>query len=499
MWGNVLTRRDQVQAYRFAQARVQSALLAGDPDLPDSPLRRAGIATLSGVMVAVLVVAGFGIYGLIRPAGKKGWDASGVLVVERDTGTRFVYDPHDEALHPVLNYTSARLILDSADITVKEFARASLSGVHRGAARGIAGLPDGLPAAAGLVRDPWAVCSGPVGGDRAGGGSVGGAPVTRISVGTALAGTPLGTGRAFLVRTPGGKTFLVWHDTRLEIPAGDTALPALGLDAGTPFPVSAAWVNSVAPGPDLTAPVPLDIGTDTGYSVGDRRMYLGQLLKVPLEGGVGTRYYEALKDGLAPVSDVVALLLLGDPTMKAAYGNQAPEAFAARPAEVASAPHSSRGLVVDGLPATVPHLVQPPSAGGGQPALAVPCAAYADDAGSSASTAVQLAPALPSSAAVGADGAQRLVRILLPAGSASLVRLVVHGGQESASVFLVTEAGAKFPIPSGGAQRALGYGDVTPVPLPKGIVDLIPTGPALDRARANTDVPLGGGGPTSDG
>ena len=45
----------------------------------------------------------------------------------------------------------------------------------------------------------------------------------------------------------------------------------------------------------------------------------------------------------------------------------------------------------------------------------------------------------------------------------------------------------------------LGYGGVTPVALPKGIVDLIPTGPALDQSRANVDISVSGAATTSGG
>jgi hypothetical protein len=38
----------------------------------------------------------------------------------------------------------------------------------------------------------------------------------------------------------------------------------------------------------------------------------------------------------------------------------------------------------------------------------------------------------------------------------------------------------------------LGYGSVTPHLVPKRILDLIPTGPALDRQLANSEVPVPG-------
>src|SRR5262249_60998194 len=99
---------------------------AGEPDAGEAPTRRIGAAMCSGVMVAILVAAGFGIFGLLRPGGKEGWKAPGTLVVEKETGTRYVYIPTDGALHPVLNYASARLILNTPDITVKDFSRRSL-------------------------------------------------------------------------------------------------------------------------------------------------------------------------------------------------------------------------------------------------------------------------------------------------------------------------------------------------------------------------------------
>lgn len=76
------TRRDQVQAHRFAKARMQSALLAGDLDRAEPPLRRSGIAAFAAEMVAVMVAAGFGLYGLMKRGGKAGWRDFGVIVLQ---------------------------------------------------------------------------------------------------------------------------------------------------------------------------------------------------------------------------------------------------------------------------------------------------------------------------------------------------------------------------------------------------------------------------------
>lgn len=471
-----------MQAYRFAQARVQSALLTGEPDRPESPLRRSGVATFAGVMVAVLVVAGFGVYGLLRSANKGGWDKPGVLVVERETGTRYVYDGRDRALHPVLNYTSARLMLNSGDVAVKEYSRASLAGVRRGAPRGLAGLPDALPPAGGLVRSPWVVCSATV--------EAGAPPSISVSVAAQPAGQHLTGERGLLVRSEDDKTYVLWNDTRLLVSDPRIGLSALGLDGREPLAVSSTWLNAVAAGPDLKPPLPLNIGSKVPYKVGGQEVFLGQVFKVAMEGGVGASYYVVLKDGLAKITNVIALLLLGDPTMKYAYGMQSPHAYSAQPADVNAAPKASAQVAVEGFPRDVPQLVEAPVDAQGQPVPPVICAAYTDLSGNSLSSAVYLAASVPGADRAVAPTPGQPVRVLMPPGTACLARLLPHAGQVSDAVFLVTDLGARHAVPPGEVQQALGYSNVTPVPVPKGILELVPLGPTLDPTRVNLDLPV---------
>jgi hypothetical protein len=63
MW----TARDQVQAYEFLRRRHVSAFVTGDANHPVSPSRRLVLGYLVGATVMVLVVAGFAIYGVLRP------------------------------------------------------------------------------------------------------------------------------------------------------------------------------------------------------------------------------------------------------------------------------------------------------------------------------------------------------------------------------------------------------------------------------------------------
>jgi len=465
-----------VQAYRFAQARLRAALLTAEPDLAGVPLRRSAIALFAGVMVAVLVVCGVGIFGVLRPGNKKGWDAQGVLVQERETGSRFVYDARDAALHPVLNYTSARLILDTKDVTLQQFARSSLKDVRRGAPRGLAGLPDALAPVDGLVRGPWVVCS------FAGGSTA--PPSLRISIGTQPAGHRVTGAKALLLRSESGQDYLVWNDTRLLIPDPAVVLPALQLDGAAPLPVSSTWLNTVVPGPDLKPPLPLNLGTAVPYKVGQQTVFLGQVFKVAVEGGLEASYYVVLKDGLSKISNVVALLLLGDPAMKYAYGNQSPHAYTAASADVNATPKSTERVGVDGLPKDVPQVEDPPVDSHGQPVPPQVCAAYTDTTGSTVSSAVYLS----GSTAAAAGAPSPAVQVHLAPGTACLARLLPHSGQPSDAVFLITDLGARYAIPAPHVQEVLGYGGVTPVPVPNGILDLVPSGPVLDQSVADVDL-----------
>ena len=140
------TRRDLYQAHRLMMQRLGMALLQGEPDVPESPMRRHNVAMFCGILVAVLVVAIFGIWGLLKPGGATALTAPGTLIVEEQTGATFVYSETESKLIPVANYTSARLLLDSPTVTVRTVSSASLAGFTRGTLVGIPGAPDSLPA-----------------------------------------------------------------------------------------------------------------------------------------------------------------------------------------------------------------------------------------------------------------------------------------------------------------------------------------------------------------
>jgi type VII secretion protein EccB len=478
----VQTRRDQLQAYRFVTTRVQSALLHGEPDAPETPMRRIGVAMVSGIMVAVLVAVAFGLYGLLRPGGKEGWRQPGTLVVEKETGTRFVYIPDDGALHPVLNYASARLILNTAAISVKYFSRKSLAGAPRGLPRGIPGLPDSLPDSKGLVSGPWTVCSRPA-------ADVTKPPGMTVSVRYAVAGQHVDNAHALLVKTR-TNAYLIWNDHQLKI-TSDTAIDALHYDESMALQVADTWVNAIPAGPELRA-VHLAAAGTPAPDVAGQRALIGQVFRVPGAGNAKPTYWVALQDGLASTTETDALLLLADADNSKAYGGNNGNFTDISSADLVGATRSSRQVITAGFPPSLPSQLSPQAA-----ESQVACAAYSGTDGTSTDVTVSLAREVPGARpqtrlTVGLDAGQTADQVLLPPGTAAVVRSLPRGNQPSDGYYVVTDAGGLYPVPNADVLGVLGFGGVNATPVPSGILELIPRGPALDPATANTESPVQG-------
>lgn len=60
------TQRDHVHAYAFQAGRLSAALLTGEASYLEAPARRAKTGLVLGLVVALLIGAGFFLYGLIR-------------------------------------------------------------------------------------------------------------------------------------------------------------------------------------------------------------------------------------------------------------------------------------------------------------------------------------------------------------------------------------------------------------------------------------------------
>lgn len=465
------TKRDLYQAHRLMMQRVGLALLQGEPDVAESPMRRLSVAGFGSVMVAVLIAAVFGVLGFLSPGGAKGLDQGGTVIIERETGTKYVYDTNGKRMLPVLNYASARLALDSGSDTQRVVSRKSLAKFRRGPMIGIPGAPDSLPDPNHLVKKPWSVCV------RNGTTIAGGTrPVTSLIAGTNVGGAGLGDDQAVVVEA-GGQSYVIWKDQRLHM-----TLPpnqASSITGVQPTAVSQAWLNPITQGTDFTAP-PVGNRGDPVPGVGGGAS-VGQVFKASPGGGT----YVLLTDGFAQISETQGALLLAEPQTKSlAYHGQPAVTKQIDLGTVTSKPSSQR-LLDAGLPPTLPKFVP----WDGSTPL---CAVYSDTDKGSTSASMALGGTVPQMTAPTNPQGTTVDQVVLPPGGAALVGLLPGQGQLGAinSWYVVNDAGVCFPLSSKDTAEKLGYKTAEAAPIPKGVLQLMPTGPTLDPAAARKPAPV---------
>ncbi|MDQ7909376.1 type VII secretion protein EccB [Phytohabitans sp. ZYX-F-186] len=465
------SRRDQVHAYFYLVGRLNSAVMQGRPDPYEPPNRRPLLGFVIGVLLAVVVAGGFGIYGIFRPGGDSSWRQPGVVILVKETGARYVL--LEEQLRPVLNYASARLVLGSGGTArLVTVSRNSLRGVPVGAPIGIPDAPDTLPLAGKLETGAWTVCAQPP--------APSGQPATTLLIGDGPALSTVAEGEGFLVATPDRQAQLVWQGRRYRL--APRAAVALGYAGVEPVPVTAAWLNPIPAGRDLAFPTVNGRG-QAGPRVGDRTSVVGQVYEARDPARGTSDLYLARADGFVRLSRTTAALVLADPAVGAAYPGAPVAPVPIRPDELAAAPVTESTELVEGYPP------EPPRTAGGPGTL--PCVRYRPGGDTVAVTLARVPAAaaakavpVPRSAAAGGTAD----RILIPAGTGVLARNPYAPG---GGLFLVTEYGVKYPLPDAGAQ-ALGYSGTAPVEVPVELLDLLPTGAVLDPAAALASKTWGG-------
>ncbi|MCM0676770.1 type VII secretion protein EccB [Micromonospora phytophila] len=476
------TRRDQVQAYRFVTRRIVSALLSGDPETSNLPMRRLGMAVFGSVIAAAVVLGGAGAYGQLT--GNAAPLEPNTLVIERETGATYVFV--DGRLHPTLNYASARLILAEADPQVRTMSQESIRDRPRGRTAGIVGAPDALPDRKSLTGLPWSVCDVPDPADPRRSG-------TRVVIDRTLpGGTPLGD-RAVLVEVD-GQRHLLTGDARLQVTGDDRTLAALRMANAPRLPVGQQLLNAVPAGPALRQPTIDGDDERSALRVGDGPARVGQVYRA------AGQHYVLTRDGLVPIGEISALLLQAD-------GGAVTDITPDQAGRLLTDQRAEEPGIPPALPAL--HPVRP-----GRTAL---CATYRAGAGGGPPTTTlevfDRAPAELTAAASGPlpvrqtarDGVRTAEGVLLPGGKGVLVQAAPGAGESGtaapgATVHLITAQGVRHPL-GPGAMTALGYEGVQPLAVPASLLALVPAGPTLARQDALSDfdpgAAAGGAAPTA--
>ncbi|MCX5400455.1 type VII secretion protein EccB [Streptomyces sp. NBC_00102] len=461
------TKRDQVQAHMFLMSRLTTSMLRSDPDAPESPQGRTNRGVAMGVLIAIMVSAGAFVFGLIKPGTTDSWRTSKALIVDEDTGTSYLY--LDNRLRPVRNQTSARLLVGS-ELTTTTVHSSSLAGVDRGAPVGITGAPQTVPD--GLDSGPWLVCSG------TGLTSSGTSPGTAVAVGSAAGGTGLDANSALLARAPDKTLYLVWRGTRLRLDTKHGAVSALGYESATPFPVTEAFLDALPLGPDLT-PVTVTGQGGTGPRLDGRQTRIGQVFQVSAPGSA-TRYYLLRTDGLTPLTATEAALTLGSSAGGGAHATDlGTDALSGRLAPVTG----SQRNTASALPATPPHLVRATT----DQSACVRISPGTEETRSSVSLLArsELGPAAQTPSEGMTPACVPADRITVPAGRGALVRALGAGGTAMGdTVYLVTDTGMKYRVPTSQALEALGFTTSDIRTMPSTLLSLLPTGPDLSPSAA---------------
>ncbi|SHN03340.1 type VII secretion protein EccB [Cryptosporangium aurantiacum] len=454
------SRKDQLQSYQFLVQRFVSALIMRETDPAQVPFRRLAGAAFASVMVAVLALAGVGIYGLLRPGGDKSWQSGRAIVVEKETGTKFVV--RDGVLHPVANYVSAVLIQGSTK--TDSVGRSSLVGYPRGARLGIADAPDSLPAANQLLDGPWSLCMQPQKDD---------APVSVLGVGITPQGGHELKQKAVVAQERGsGDAWLITNGRRFPITDQEAVLPALGLNSQPQLPVSEAWLGGLPSG-DALGPLDLaNIGAPTAARADAR---VGQVFVAE-----SAAYTVATADELLAVTPLQAAIQLADDATEAAYPDGEPVALEI-PANEAPQPKEP-DTRPEAPPATAP------TGDSDIRATSATCAAFSGAAGNPKIVVDSEPLASSTVTSASAEDAVLVDRVALEPGRAALVRALPTPNADSGTLYLISDDKRRHPLSSAEVAAVLGYRDVRPVDLPAALVERLPVGSELDPKAATRPV-----------
>jgi type VII secretion protein EccB len=155
------TKRDLVEAHQFSRRRLVTAFVSGAPGGREVEPARPGRALVGGLALALLVVAGGAVTGLILGRDEADWKQPG-LVISKDRGQAYVISvPDDDQLviRPVINITSARLILGS-DAEPTYVSERAIDAERIGEPIGILNAPANVPDPSDLVDSGWTACTG---------------------------------------------------------------------------------------------------------------------------------------------------------------------------------------------------------------------------------------------------------------------------------------------------------------------------------------------------
>lgn len=452
------TKKDLVEAHAFSRRRLVTAFLSGAPGGREVEPSRPGRTIVGGAALALLLVAGAAIASVLAPRTQTDWDKPG-LVISKQTGERYVITAQGAALRPVINVTSAQLIL-GAHVTPTIVSQKTLDGRVPGDDIGILGAPQQLPTESSFVESGWSACTA----DGAG-----------ISVAVARRAGVSVAARSGTTVTADGKTFWVvaegadHHAWRYQVPrirGEDNLLEAVGLpQEAQAARVSDSWLALFPAGGTLGS---------ASFGLGPR---VGQPVSYAGQGGIAA---DARIGDFATVTGTGRVFLL-------TAGGPAPlDAFAAAIYTVTAelTPHGPQEAGTGQLPSV--GQVAPTWADAQWPTATLQsldgpvCGELVAKAG--AAPYVLLAGD-PRGSAWSSPDAGRLDPVADP-GAGALVRSGDWGQTTSSSVWIVDDRAKAYPIQDEQTLARLGFGSYRAPLVPDSWIKVLGAGVPLSSALA---------------
>lgn len=436
------TRKDLLKAHSFTSQRLINALVSRNPDEQAPPLRRIQTGTLVGALVATLITAGFGVWGLLDPGANKRWKSgSDIAIVDTTSGVSYVYDAESQLLHPTPNIASARLAAGSPD--VMKVGGRSLVDEPRGNPIGIPEAPAVLPEEKTLKAFPMRACAGPR-------NEAGKRPTTLEFA----APTAQGDDVPVLLRGRDGTLVLVIEGRGHKLPKNKVNPPAfLTARDYVPVDVSDAFLGALQVGHDLYPLLVEGQGSEPGERQGALRV--GEVGAVTNENG-RKQWWILQKDGYSRITELDAEILLAEGT------KQIPNL---KIEDVNKYLSSQSELNDDDLPGDIPAAPQ----------------RIADDAGVCATWPAAGKPArvtvretnVPKVSTEVRPDSRLADRVVQPPGRGALIQNA--STVDPAGTSMLVMDGLAYEIDQASSRAALGFKN-PPVRVPAQILSMIPSG-----------------------
>jgi type VII secretion protein EccB len=440
------TKKDLVEAQSFSKRRLTTAFVSGSPGGREVEPHRPMKAVVGGLALTIVLVIGSMAFGWLKGSLPQDW-GDNKLVIAKTSGARYI--SIKETLHPVLNTTSARLLIPADSFEVITVADDKLAKQKRGATIGILGAPDSLTPPDALTNTGWVSCLGSEGG-------------VATSVGASARSAPA-TGRASVVTT-GEQTFVIAGGMRYPVAAANLSqvVLALGLDGSPAQAAPAVWTNLFALGPALE---PLRLPAFGKPSPGlPPGATVGSVLAVANAGQQARRYLVNAAGELEPLPDLAhALYRIGS--------GSTTKDLSVTPAQVTQLTVRPQSVAPVAWPSSLPTPVTEP-----------PCAALTTSRGDQPKVDLSTSTSVRTEAGV--------TKVSVDLGTGALVRAVGAGSPGAGPLLAIDQTGTSYAIDGSTPDllQRLGYEPADVAPVPQAWSELFRTGPELSVEAARTTV-----------